>query len=115
MKTKLSHDEFLTLIAPFLGYKPDSANYALYEAFIDCLLADGGDDDFAKTDPYFMAFVFSSIVFPRHIEDYDNEVDNYKIYIDIKKLIMELLRLRHDTTYNFFEKQETLFNQVITL
>jgi len=85
---KLSHSQFLSQISSFLPYSPDSANYALYESFIDILISDGGDDTFAFRNTYNIAFEFSKQVTLKHIEQYDNDIDTLDIYLEIKPSIL---------------------------
>ena len=85
---KLNHSRFLSQISSFLPYSPDSANYSLYESFIDILLSDGGDDDFASQNTYTIAFKLSKQVTLKHIEQYDNDIDPLDIYLNIKPSIL---------------------------
>lgn len=86
----LNHNQFLHNISNKLNYKPDSANYSLYQHFIDTILSDGGDDDFANDNPYTIAFYLSELVTLKHIEQYDNtHNDDYTdIYLEIKSLYL---------------------------
>ena len=86
----LTQDQFLQAIAPYLQYKPDSANYALYTIFSKLLIVEGGDDQFAQFKHHAVAFEFSKFVELHHIEDYhnnpsDEEYAYIDTYTDIKK------------------------------
>jgi len=76
----MQQNPFLKKIAPHLPYKPDSANYAIFNLLIDHLLHDGGDDRFANLDHYDAAFMLSKHVTLKHIEYYDNEIDSTDLY-----------------------------------
>lgn len=80
-----------------LPYKPDSANWALYCAFREILVVEGGDDDFAEYGANEVALEFSNHVTFKHIEDYDNTLDDVdnedkvflEIYLSIKPEVLK--------------------------
>lgn len=84
---QLNEKLFLISIMKYLNYNPDSANYNLYEQFIDLLVEEGGDDSFAHLNHFNVAFEFSKFVTQYHIKQYDNDIDTLVIYLDIKPQI----------------------------
>lgn len=80
----MTNDEFLPAIAPFLYYPPDSANYEIYRLLHTILIEEGGDDEFAHLPATEVAFEMSKHVTLRHIEYYDNEIDEIDLYHLIK-------------------------------
>ena len=82
-----NHNTFITNIAKHLQYTPDSANWDLYQGFLDILISEGGDDTFAHLNANTVAFEFSKHVTLKHIELYDNDTDILDIYLNIKPLI----------------------------
>lgn len=88
------HDNFLTEIAKHLDYKPDSANYDVYNLIAELIIAEGGDDDFpaSKYNRFDIAFEFSKHITEYDIEDYDNDSDMTDVYDRIKPLVLASLK-----------------------
>lgn len=84
MKLLLSHDQFLIEIANHLDYKPDSANFSLYQHFIDLIVR---DTMFDCNSPYWVAFELSKLITTELIEEYDNiyDGDYSPIYNEVRK------------------------------
>ena len=79
MKT-LEHNQFLKQIANHLPYSPDSANYSLYESFIEIAETN------KETNPTELAFELSKQVTLNHIEDWDNDKSELEIYNEILQI-----------------------------
>jgi len=85
----MNEERFIETITPHLDYSPDSANYDLYQIFLDLIVADGGDDDFAHLDEHEVALAFSKRVTLAHIEMYGNENSEVDIYLAIKPQVLQ--------------------------
>lgn len=90
----LSETQFFNKLNHQLPYKPDSANYHIYQIIHDILLSDGGDDDFALLNTNDIAIQFSKQITLQDIEHYDNTEDTYEavlsIYLKHKPTILKL-------------------------
>lgn len=69
---KLSHDQFMIIMASNPDLLADSAHYEFFSAFFDLLFCDGGDDAFASENSNYIALLMTCLLPYRFIEDYDN-------------------------------------------